>query len=191
MGTFSCRSPSHIHHYKLRTMVEEEYFWAAVLDSKTKVIEWNPEKDFPKDEKEDGMPIPSHSLMIKQAILSHEAAEGEVAVIEAEAMGYAQAEIKTLIAVMVQGKDHQRSLDLVFHDAPVKLRLVKGSGPIHLVGAHGVAYRYMGEDDEDEDEEEEEDGEEEEEDSKPPSKKVKSEEPAKKASPASKKGGRK
>jgi len=176
-------------------MVEEEYFWAAVLDSKTKVIEWNPEKDFPKDEKEDGMPIPRHSLMIKQAILSHEAAEGEVAVIEAEAMGYAQAEIKTLIAVMVQGKDHQRSLDLVFHDAPVKLRLVKGSGPIHLVGAHGVAYRYMGEDDEDddegEDEEEEEDGEEEEEDSKPPSKKVKSEEPAKKASPASKKGGRK
>ena len=109
-----------------------------MLDSKTKVIEWNPEKDFPKDEKEDGMPIPRHSLMIKQAILSHEAAEGEVAVIEAEAMGYAQAEIKTLIAVMVQGKDHQRSLDLVFHDAPVKLRLVKGSGPIHLVGAHGV-----------------------------------------------------
>lgn len=111
---------------------------AAVLDNKTKVIEWNPEKDFPKDEKEDGMPIPRHSLMIKQAILSHEAADGEVAVIEAEAMGYAQAEIKTLIAVMVQGKDHQRSLDLVFHDAPVKLRLVKGSGPIHLVGAHGV-----------------------------------------------------
>jgi len=176
-------------------MVEEEYFWAAVLDSKTKVIEWNPEKDFPKDEKDDGMPIPRHSLMIKQAILSHEAADGEVAVIEAEAMGYAQAEIKTLIAVMVQGKDHQRSLDLVFHDAPVKLRLVKGSGPIHLVGAHGVAYRYMGEDDDEdddgEDEEEEEDGEEEEEDSKPPSKKVKSEEPAKKASPAGKKGGRK
>merc|ERR1712071_490400 len=53
-------------------------------------------------------------------------------------MGYAQAEIKTLIAVMIQGKDHQRSLDLVFHDAPVKLRLVKGSGPVHLVGAHGV-----------------------------------------------------
>merc|ERR1712116_44930 len=188
MGTFSCRSPSRIHHYKLLTMVEEEYFWAAVLDSKTKVIEWNPEKDFPKDEKEDGMPIPRHSLMIKQAILSHEAAEGEVAVIEAEAMGYAQAEIKTLIAVMVQGKDHQRSLDLVFHDAPVKLRLVKGSGPIHLVGAHGVAYRYMGEDDDDEEEGEDE---EEEEDSKPPSKKVKSEEPAKKASPATKKGGRK
>ena len=74
---------------------------------------------------------------------------------------------------MVQGKDHQRSLDLVFHDAPVKLRLVKGSGPVHLVGAHGVgeylkinlilfschhilfiflAYRYMGEDDSSDDE---------------------------------------
>ena len=76
--------------------------------------------------------------MIKQAILSHEAADGEIAVIEAEAVGYAQANIKTLISVLVQGKDHQRSLDLVFHDAPVKLRLVKGSGPVHLVGAHGV-----------------------------------------------------
>ena len=108
------------------------------LDSKTKEIEWNPEKNFPKEEKEDGMPIPRHSLMIKQVILSHEAADGEVAVVEAEAMGYAQSNIKTLIAVLVQGKDHQRSLDLVFHDAPVKLRLVKGSGPIHLVGAHGV-----------------------------------------------------
>lgn len=128
------------------------------LDSKTKEIEWNPEKNFPKEEKEDGMPIPRHSLMIKQvciicyliiwipliyffyskAILSHEAADGEVAVVEAEAVGYAQANIKTLISVLVQGKDHQRSLDLVFHDAPVKLRLVKGSGPVHLVGAHGV-----------------------------------------------------
>lgn len=108
------------------------------LDSKTKEIEWNPEKNFPKEEKEDGMPIPRHSLMIKQVILSHEAADGEVAVVEAEAMGYAQSNIKTLIAVLAQGKDHQRSLDLVFHDAPVKLRLVKGSGPIHLVGAHGV-----------------------------------------------------
>lgn len=73
-----------------------------------------------------------------QAILSHEAADGEVAVVEAEALGYAQSNIKTLISVLVQGKDHQRSLDLVFHDAPVKLRLVKGAGPVHLVGAHGV-----------------------------------------------------
>lgn len=114
------------------------FFPGVQLDSKTKEIEWNPEKNFPKEEKEDGMPIPRHSLMIKQAILSHEAADGEIAVVEAEAVGYAQANIKTLISVLVQGKDHQRSLDLVFHDAPVKLRLVKGSGPVHLVGAHGV-----------------------------------------------------
>ncbi len=37
------------------------------LDAKNKEIEWDPEKTFPKDEKEgDGMPIPRHSLMIKQ-----------------------------------------------------------------------------------------------------------------------------
>jgi len=179
-------------------MVEEEYFWGAQLDAKTKEIEWNPEKNFPKDEKEsDGMPIPRHSLMIKQAILSHEAASGEVNVIEAEALGYAQTNIKTLISVLVEGKDHQRSLDLVFHDAPVKLRLVKGSGPVHLVGAHGVAYRYMGEDDSSDDEdgmgEEEMDEEEEEEDSKPPNKRKKEEMMGNKGSPAnsSKRGGKK
>ena len=108
------------------------------LDAKTKEIEWNPEKNFPKDHKDEGMPVPRHSLMVKQAILSPDAAEGEVAVLEAEAVGYAQSKIKILIGYLAQGKDHQRSLDLVFHDAPVKLRLVKGSGPVHLVGAHGV-----------------------------------------------------
>jgi len=182
-------------------MVEEEYFWGVQLDSKTKEIEWNPEKNFPKEEKEEGIPVPRHSLMIKQAILSHEASDGEVAVVEAEAMGYAQANIKTLIAVMVQGKDHQRSLDLVFHDAPVKLRLVKGSGPVHLVGAHGVAYRYVGDDDDDDDEdgmegEEDVDEEdlEEEEDTKPPAKRKKGDDVKAKveASPnTAKRGGKK
>lgn len=177
-------------------MVEEEYFWGVQLDAKNKEIEWDPEKTYPKDDKEgDGMPIPRHSLMIKQSILSHEAADGEIAVVEAEALGYAQSNIKTLISVLVQGKDHQRSLDLVFHDAPVKLRLVKGSGPVHLVGAHGVAYRYMGEEDSSDDEdgmgEEEVDEEDEEEDSKPPTKMRKKEEiVATKGSP-SKRGGKK
>jgi nucleophosmin 3 len=190
------------------------HYVGVQLDAKTKEIEWNPEKNFPKEDKEDGMPIPRHSLMIKQAILSHEAAEGEMAVIEAEAVGYAQSNIKTLISVLVQGKDHQRSLDLVFHDAPVKLRLIKGSGPVHLVGAHGVgmcynsqvscfetnfifvtAYRYMGEDDSSDDEDgmgEEMDDEDEEEveDIKPPTKKIKKEEPPAKGSPA-KRGGKK
>ncbi len=136
---------NHVHHISLLPVLSNlicsknvVYFVGVQLDAKTKEIEWNPEKNFPKEEKDDGMPIPRHSLMIKQAILSHEAADGEIAVIEAEAVGYAQANIKTLISVLVQGKDHQRSLDLVFHDAPVKLRLVKGSGPVHLVGAHGV-----------------------------------------------------
>lgn len=88
-----------------------------------------------------------------------------------------------------------RSLDLVFHDAPVKLRLVKGSGPVHLVGAHGVAYRYMGEDESSDDEdgmgEEEMDEEDEEEvDQKPPANKKKKEDPPIKSSPA-KRGGKK
>jgi len=171
-------------------MVEEEYFWGVQLDAKTKEIEWNP-ANLPKDEKVEGIPIPRHSLMIKQAILSHEAADGELAVVEAEAMGYAQANIKTLIAVMAQGKEHQRSLDLVFHDAPVKLRLVKGAGPVHLVGAHGVAYRYVEDEDDDDDEDmDEEDIEEEEEDVKPPAKKKKADDA--KASPnTAKRGGKK
>ena len=108
------------------------------LDSKTKEIEWNPEKNSSKEDKEDDMLFPCHSLMIKEAILSHEAVDGEVAVIEAEAVGYKLSNIKTLISVLVQGKDHQHSLGLVFKDPPVKLRLVQGSGPVHLVGVHHV-----------------------------------------------------
>ena len=108
------------------------------LDSKTKEIEWNPEKNSSKEDKEDDMLFPCHSLMIKEAILSHEAVDGEVAVIEAEAVGYELSNIKTLISVLVQGKDHQHSLGLLFKDPPVKLRLVQGSGPVHLVGVHHV-----------------------------------------------------
>ena len=58
--------------------------------------------------------------------------------VEVEAHGYSDNKLKVLCAVMAAGKDHQRYLDLVFHDSPVTLRLVQGSGPVHFVGSHGV-----------------------------------------------------
>ena len=127
-----------MHSIPLMLFFQIIYFPGVQLDSKTKEIEWNPEKNSSKEEKEDEMIYRCHSLMIKEAILSHEAVDGEVAVIEAEAVGYELSNIKTLISVLVQGKDRQHSLGLVFHDPPVKLRLVQGSGPVHLVGVHHV-----------------------------------------------------
>ena len=62
-------------------------------------------------------------------------------VIEAEAMGY-RSDVKFPIAVMKSGVQSQAVLDLLFPDPPVTFHLVKGSGPIHLLGNHTVGSKY-------------------------------------------------
>lgn len=42
--------------------------------------------------------------------------------------------IKTPIALLEMGKTAQIILDLSFPDPPVTFTLVKGSGPVHIVG---------------------------------------------------------
>ena len=141
-------------------MADENYFWAAVLDSKNKSVEWNPESDFTKDDKD---PIvPQHSLNINSAVLSHTADDGEVAAVEVETKGYSQSVYKSLVAVMLEGKGHRATLDLNFGNEPVKLNLVKGSGPVHLVGTHSVTFiDTESTDDEEEDTDDNDDDEEE------------------------------
>ena len=78
-------------------MADEKYFWAVVLNSEIKEFEWNPEKDFTKDDD-------THSLKIKRAVLDHAAVDGEIAAIEVETKGYDEANVKTLISVLVKTK---------------------------------------------------------------------------------------
>jgi len=50
--------------------------------------------------------------------------------------------IKTPIALLEMGKTAQIILDLSFPDPPVTFTLVKGSGPVHIVG-HNLLGTYF------------------------------------------------
>merc|ERR1712243_268726 len=80
--------------------------------------------------------------------------------------GYKNKQVTMPIVAMMGGKDVQTYVDLLVPSYPATLKLVKGDGPVHLVGCHCVDYygAQMGDDEtEDEDmeaeEQEEESGE--------------------------------
>lgn len=52
-------------------------------------------------------------------------------------MGY-KSDVKYPITVLRGGTQHQSLLDLLFPDPPVTFKLIKGSGPVHLLGNHSV-----------------------------------------------------
>lgn len=57
-------------------------------------------------------------------------------------MGY-KSDIKFPVVVLRGGSDHAQSvLDLLFPDPPVTFKLVKGNGPVHLLGNHSVGSMY-------------------------------------------------
>lgn len=58
-------------------------------------------------------------------------------------MGY-KSDIKFPVVVLKGGSGHSQCvLDLLFPDPPVTFKLVKGSGPIHLLGNHSVGSMYL------------------------------------------------
>lgn len=78
----------------------------------------------------------SSKLILKRALLGPEAADGDMNVIEAETMSM-QDVIKIPIAVLKVGEERQVNLgELEFFDAPVTFRLIKGKGPVHIMGQH-------------------------------------------------------
>lgn len=60
-----------------------------------------------------------------------DAKSGELNVLQVEAVGLKG---PTPIAMLEMGKTAQIILDLSFPDPPVTFTLVKGSGPVHIVG---------------------------------------------------------
>ena len=95
-----------------------------------KAIEvWDPDNDA-KDEVPCG-----HKLVIRQIVLGPEAKEGEVHVVEAEAMMYKDS-AKVPIAVLSKNGTSQIALDLSFPDPPVTFGLKQGTGPVYLIGHH-------------------------------------------------------
>jgi len=153
-----------------------EYFYALTLEGAKASEVWDPEAKGASDEYQGG-----HKLIIKQALLGPDAKEGELNVIQVEAMTWKES-IKIPVATLKAGGPNcQVILDLSFPDPPVTFSLVQGSGPVHIIGHHLIGGPVEEFDELDEMEEEmleDEEGEEgaeedEEEDEGPKNKKVK------------------
>jgi len=108
----------------------DEYFYALTLEGAKDNEVWDPEVKSDMDFQG------GHKLIIKQALLGPEAKEGELNVVQVEAMTWKES-IKVPIACLTAGgPSSQVLLDLAFPDPPVTFTLVKGSGPVHIIGHH-------------------------------------------------------
>jgi len=128
----------------------DEYFWGCTLTSSNKEFKWEPD-----ELKENGTGDISlslkgeHCLVLKQALLVG-GTEGELNTIEVETSGY-KGNVKLPVVSLVSGKVSHLLLDLSFPDPPVTLRLLEGSGPIHIAGKHIIqTEQYQDDDDDDE-----------------------------------------
>ncbi|XP_012538039.1 nucleoplasmin-like protein isoform X1 [Monomorium pharaonis] len=132
----------------------EEYLYGITLEGPNANEVWDPEH---KNDDSDGAAQhigADQKLIIKMALLGPEAKPGELNVLQVEAMGL-KGPIKTPIALLEMGKTAQIILDLSFPDPPVTFTLVKGSGPVHIVG-HNLLGAHIEEFDEIDDDMEEE-----------------------------------
>ncbi|XP_031785796.1 nucleoplasmin-like protein isoform X6 [Nasonia vitripennis] len=110
----------------------EEYLYGVTLNGEKNTEVWDPE---PKNDESDSNQHfgVDQKLIIKMALLGPEAKAGELNVLQVEAMGL-KGPIKIPIALLEMGKTSQIILDLSFPDPPVTFTLIKGSGPVHIVG---------------------------------------------------------
>ncbi|CAH0554588.1 unnamed protein product [Brassicogethes aeneus] len=152
----------------------DEYFYALTLKGKQSSEVWDPEA------KGDGDFQGGHKLIIKQALLGPEATEGEVNVVQVEAMTWKDSVKIPVATLKAGGANNQVLLDLSFPDPPVTFTLIQGNGPVHIIGHHLIGspmedFEEMDEMEEEmiEDEEGEEGAEEDEEEEEPKSKKAK------------------
>ncbi|XP_054258890.1 nucleoplasmin-like protein ANO39 [Macrosteles quadrilineatus] len=135
----------------------EDYFWGLTLSKDHSSEIWDPDMKSPggPDANDSHALRGEHTLVVKQAVLGPKCTDGEVNVVQAEAMGY-KSDIKFPIAVLKGGSQSQAVLDLLFPDPPVTFKLIQGNGPVHLLGNHSVGSGEMvGEDDEDDELEDE------------------------------------
>ncbi|XP_066592700.1 nucleoplasmin-like protein isoform X1 [Prorops nasuta] len=119
----------------------EEYLYGIILEGANATEVWDPEH---KNDDTDGPNQEfgtDQKLIIKMALLGPEAKVGELNVLQVEAMGL-KGPIKTPIALLEMGKTAQIILDLSFPDPPVTFTLIKGSGPVHIVG-HNLLGTHM------------------------------------------------
>ncbi|CAH1118949.1 unnamed protein product [Phaedon cochleariae] len=151
----------------------DEYFFAMTLKGKNSEV-WDPEAKGAEDYQG------GHKLIIKQALLGPEATDGELNVVQVEAMTWKDSVKIPVATLKAGGSNNQVLLDLSFPDPPVTFSLIQGNGPVHIIGHHLIGtpmdeFEEMDELEEEmlDDEEGEEGAEEEDEEEEPKTKKVK------------------
>lgn len=107
------------------------FFAALTLKGAKSSETWDPESKTSEDYQG------GHKLVIRQALLGPEAKEGEVNVVQVEAMTWKDS-ITIPVATLTAGANgtSQCLLDLSFPDPPVTFTLLQGSGPVHIIGHH-------------------------------------------------------
>jgi len=133
--------------------VEEEYLWSCTLSGTNKEHIWDPKE--PEDFK--GEVKPGHRLLIKTAILMPDAKKDEITIVQIESEGYNKKQVTLPIVAMKGGSDLQKYVDLLIPAFPATIKIIEGSGPLHLAGSHCVDYSNGGreEDESDDDGDEE------------------------------------
>merc|ERR1712098_252153 len=106
--------------------------------------------DVKDDDEADPSVKPGHRLLIKSAILMPSSKKDDVTIVQIESEGYNKEKVVVPIVAMKGGSDHQTYVDILV-PGPAKFSLLKGEGPIHLLGSHCVdfyGYRDTGAGDE-------------------------------------------
>jgi len=123
----------------MSSVTSEEFLWSCDLTAAKKEYSWAPQDPVKEGEDTDEEGKPTHKLLIKSAILMPTAKKDEVNIVEIESEGYNKEKVKVPILAMKGGNDLQTYVDLLVPNN-AKLTLIKGEGPIHLIGSHCIDF---------------------------------------------------
>jgi len=123
--------------FGISTAPEHEQFVGFQLTADEKEYVWDPEVTPVKSSILSGstsiLQVNQYSrLLVKQAILSPDAADGELNCVEVEGC-FPRSLNKMPLAILSGGKDMQRYLDVYFPEPPLTFRLTHGNGPVFIL----------------------------------------------------------
>jgi len=114
---------------------EEYFFWGCELSRSRDTIVVKLDEDADEDQR--------HLLMLRHVVLGVNAIEGERNIVELQTTDFNDKEQRHPIASLTLGKTDFTNLDLCLtwsKTREIKLKLVKGSGPVSFTGNHHVEF---------------------------------------------------
>jgi len=142
--------------FGISTAPEHEQFVGFQLTKDEKEYIWDPEVTPVKSSLLSGstsiLQVNQYSrLLVKQAILSPDAVDGELNCVEVEG-SFPRSLNKMPLAILKGGADMQRYLDVYFPEPPLTFRLTHGSGPVFILAQSMIENSGEDSDDEPDDE---------------------------------------